>query len=186
MTYFASDADFELDEAGMFYRVRNLVGEDNARDVVATYREANPEAPPWEIYFLIFSDTRYVMPSITIAERRAALSGGPTRLYYLTWESPGNEGRILSPHTLDIPFIFDNVRSHPLTAGSESAIVLADKISDSIIGFAKNGNPDVGKLPDWTAYDSASRATMVWNDSSQVINDPIRAQREIMQPILNL
>jgi para-nitrobenzyl esterase len=186
MTYFAADADFELDQRGMLDRVRGLVGEDNAQEVINVYREANPDAPPWEIYFLVFSDARYVMPSITIAERRAAMSGGPTRLYYLTWESPGNDGRILSPHTLDIPFIFDNVRSHQLTMGNENAIVLADRISDSIIGFARNGNPDVGKLPNWTQYDSSSRATMVWNDSSQVVNDPIGRQREIMQPLLNL
>jgi len=186
MTYFANDADFELDEKSALDRIRDLVGEDNAKDVMGTYQQANPDAPPWEIYFLVFSDARYVMPSITIAERRAALSGGPTRLYYLAWESPSNEGRALSPHTLDIPFIFDNVCSHPLTADNENAIVLADKISDSIIGFARNGNPDVGKLPEWTEYDSSSRATMVWNNSSQVINDPIRSQRMVMQPILNL
>jgi len=186
MTYFANDADFELDEQSMLARISNLVGEDNSREVIDVYRQANPDVPPWEIYFLVFSDSRYVMPSITIAERRAALSGGPTHLYYLTWESAGDDGRILSPHTLDIPFIFDNVRSHPLTMGSASAIVLADKISDSIIGFARTGNPDVGKLPDWTGYDSTSRATMVWNDSPQVINDPIGRQREVMQPLLNL
>ena len=48
------------------------------------------------------------------------------------------------------------------------------------------GNPNVGKLPDWTPYDVVDRTTMVWNDYSQVVNDPIAKQRRIMQPIVNL
>ena len=93
---------------------------------------------------------------------------------------------MLSPHTLDIPFIFDNVRTHPLTQGSEPAITLADRISDSVIGFARTGSPDVGKLPAWRSYDAADRATMVWDNQSRVVNDPIAGQRRIMQPILGL
>lgn len=182
MTYFSDDAAFELDEAGMASRVRGIVGEDQARDVIGVYREANPTASPSELYFLIFSDAQYVMASITIAERRAALGGGLTYLYYLRW----NSGRLMSPHTLDIPFIFDNVREHNLTSGSETAIDLADKVSDSIIAFARTGYPNAGKLPQWKAYDSTNRATMVLNDTSVISNDPIAEQRKIMQSILNL
>lgn len=186
MTFYATDADFQIDERSMTEKIRELVGENNVRDVIDAYREANPDAPPWEIYFLVYSDSRYVMPSITMAERRSALTDAPVYLYYLTWESSAKNGRILSPHTLDIPFVFDNVRSNALTMDSPRAIPLADKISDSIIGFARTGSPDVGKLPIWKPFNSASRATMVWNDVSEVVNDPIRQQREIIQPILNL
>ena len=63
---------------------------------------------------------------------------------------------------------------------------LADKISDTVAGFARTGNPNVGKLPEWRPYDSEERATMVWNDHSQLVNDPIAAQRQILQPIVNL
>ena len=133
----------------------------------------------------MFSDYRYVMASITIAERRAALNP-ETYLYYLTWETSETERGMLSPHTLDIPFVFDNVRTHPLTQGSQRAIALADKISDTVIGFARTGKPNVGKLPEWRPYDAAERATMVWNNQSRVVNDPIARQRRVMQPILGL
>ncbi len=186
MTYFAEDAAFQLDEAGMRDRVSEIVGQDKLDAVVNVYRQANPDASPAEIYFLVFSDSRYVMQSITIAQRRAALGAGPTYLYYLTWETAETGRGAMSPHTLDIPFIFDNARDHPLTAGSDSAIVLADKISDTIIEFARSGNPNMGKLPLWRPYNAETRATMVWNDSSQVLNDPIGRQREILLPILSL
>ena len=48
------------------------------------------------------------------------------------------------------------------------------------------GNPNVGKLPEWRPYDAVDRATMVWNDYSQIVSDPIARQRRIMQPIVNL
>jgi para-nitrobenzyl esterase len=154
--------------------------------VIEVYRDTNPDASASEIYFLVFSDQSYVMPSITIAERRAALGGAATYLYYLTWESPADGGRIMSPHTLDIPLIFDNVNVSRLTRGSEAAHALADKVSDTVINFARTGDPNVGKLPDWTPYDGSSRYTMVLNDESTVVSDPIAERREVMQEILNL
>lgn len=186
MTYFAADADFAMDEATMRSRIAGLVGEDKVDEVVDVYREANPDARPSEIFFLVFSDQRYVMPSIRIAERRAALNAAPVYLYYLAWRSPADGARILSPHTLDIPLIFDNVSRSRLTAGSSLAGMLADKVSDTIINFARTGDPNVGKLPQWTPYDSTTRATMVINDRSEVINDPLASRRELMQPILQI
>ena len=185
MTYFASDADFGLSETDLRLRISGLVGEENLEPVLETYRDQNPGAGFSEIYFLIYSDIRYVMPSITIAERRSML-GSPTYLYYLTWETREKRRGAMSPHTLDIPFVFDNVREHPFTAGQDSAIVLADKISDSIIQFARKGDPNVGKLPKWETFEKQRRSTMVLRDESDLVGDPIGPQRKIMQPILDL
>ena len=63
---------------------------------------------------------------------------------------------------------------------------MADKISDSWISFARSGNPDTGKLPDWPVYTGASRQVMVLNNESQVVEDPIRERRQVMQRVLNL
>ncbi|MDA0929580.1 MAG: carboxylesterase/lipase family protein [Proteobacteria bacterium] len=186
MTYFAADADFAMDEATMRNRIAGIVGEENVESVVDVYREANPDARPSEIYFLVFSDQRYVMPSIRIAERRSALNAAPVYIYYLAWRSPANGARIMSPHTLDIPLIFDNVSRSRLTAGSSLAQMLADRVSDTIINFARTGDPNVGKLPQWAPYDERSRATMVLNDRSEVVNDPLASRREIMQAILQI
>jgi len=186
MTYFAPEADFNMDEATMRRRVTAIVGADHLDEVLEIYRDGNPGASASEIYFLIFSDQRYVMPSITIAERRAALQGANTYLYYLAWESPADEGRIKSPHTLDIPLIFDNVNASRLTRGSTEAQALADKVSETIIHFARTGNPNTGMLPEWTPYEANTRATMVLNNSSQVIADPIAERRPLMHAILNI
>jgi len=116
-----------------------------------------------------------------IAERRASLGRGPVYLYYFKWETPVQGGRLKSPHTMEIPFAFDNVKiSARLTGGGAEAMALADKLSDTWIAFARTGNPNTPKLPHWPAFNLSDRATMVIDNTSEVVNDPLREQRMAM------
>ena len=105
---------------------------------------------------------------MTIADRRSALRKGPVYLYYWRWETPVDGGRLKSPHTIEIPFAFDNIKAATrLTGGGAEAMALADKVSDAWIAFARTGNPSTPKLPAWTAYNSADRPTMVFNTTER-------------------
>ena len=182
----SADAEaFSLADDAMRARVGALLGE-KAPGVIDVYRNANPGATPSDIYFLIASDHRYNAPVMKIAERRSALGRGPVYLYYFRWESPLDGGRLKSPHTIEIPFVFDNLDVSPLTAGSDAARALADKVSDAWIAFARSGDPNTPKLPAWPAFDAAARATMVFDDDSAVVNDPIREARIAMYDALGL
>src|SRR6185312_13366313 len=131
---------FALNEEGMRSRVRAIVG-DKGGSVIDLYRRLNPGASPSDIYFLIASDYRYGAPVMKIAERRAALNKAPVYLYYFRWETPVQGGRLKSPHTIEIPFAFDNVKvSASLTGGGPEAMALADKVSDAWIAFARAGD----------------------------------------------
>ena len=176
---------FSLSEDGLRGRIRDLVGE-NAGRVIDVYRKANPGAAPSDLYFLIASDNRYSAPVMKIAERRAALGKGSVYLYYFCWETPIEGGRLKSPHTIEIPFAFDNVKTSRMTAGSPDAPALADKVSDAWIAFARNGDPNTPKLPRWPAFNPKDRSTMVFNNESKVQNDPIREQRIAMFGAMNL
>jgi para-nitrobenzyl esterase len=188
MTLFSANdpSAFRLDDTGMRSRVQELMG-DKAPAMIDLYRKLNPGATPSDIYFLIASDYRYGAPTIKIAERRAALGKGPVYLYYFTWETPVQGGRLKSPHTMEIPFVFDNVKiSARLTGGGPEAMALADKLSDTWITFARTGNPNNSKLPRWPAFTASDRATMVINNVSKVVKDPLREQRMAMFHALNL
>jgi len=179
-------AAFALDEAGMRGRVTKLLGESTGR-VIDIYRRANPNATPSEIYFLIASDNNYGAPIMKIEERRAALNRGRVYAYYFTWETPVQGGRLKSPHTIEIPFVFDNVKLPGGIAGNgPEAIALADKVSDAWIAFARTGDPNTPKLPKWPAFQAMDRPTMVINNASRVVNDPIREQRVVMSATLKL
>ena len=100
----------------------------------------------------------------------------PTYRYRFDWETPALGGRLKSPHTLEMPFVFDNVQVAPgLTGGaSPEAVALAARVSEAWIAFATRGDPNSKKsgLPPWPPYDSARRATMLFNNESKVVNDP--------------
>jgi para-nitrobenzyl esterase len=180
LTSGADEADFRLSEDAMRSRIRTLIGEQ-AESAIQVYRRANPGATPSDLYFLIASDHRYSGPVMKIAERRAALGRGPVYLYYFRWETPVDGGRLKSPHTIEIPFAFDNVKTAAaLTGGGAAAVALADKVSDAWIAFARTGNPNSPKLPRWPAFDSAERQTMVFDNQSKVVGDPIAEQRKVM------
>jgi len=182
----SADADaFTLTEEGLQRRIGDLLG-TSAPHVIDVYRKTNPGASPSDLYFLIASDNRYSGPVMKIAERRAALGKGPVYLYYFRWETPINGGRLKSPHTIEIPFAFDNVAKSPLTASSPTAQALADKVSAAWIAFARSGDPNTPSLPRWAAYSASERATMVFNDESRVVNDPIREERLAIFGALNL
>jgi para-nitrobenzyl esterase len=180
LTSSARPEDFELTDAAMRTRIRQLLG-NHADDALKVYQKANPGATPSDIYFLIASDHRYSGPVMKIAERRAALGKGPVYLYYFRWETPVDGGRLKSPHTIEIPFAFDNVKAATrLTGGGPEAMALADKVSDTWIAFAKTGNPNQPKMPRWSAFNATDRPTMVFDTESRVVNDPIKEQRLVM------
>jgi len=186
MTLQSDAAAFTLDEDSMRRRVRNLLGE-HAEHVTEVYRRTNLGASASDIYFLIASDYRYGAPMMKIAERRAALGKAPAYLYYFRWETPVQNGRLKSPHTIEIPFAFDNVKiSERLTGGGPEAMALADKVSDAWIAFARTGDPNTPKLPRWPAFNPADRPTMVINNVSKVEKDPLHDQRLAMFQALNL
>jgi para-nitrobenzyl esterase len=188
MTLFSANdpAAFKLDEDGLRTRIKDLLGAQS-QPMIDLYRKLNAGAAPSDIFFLIASDYRYGAPTMKIAERRAALGKGKVYLYYFTWETPVQGGRLKSPHTMEIPFAFDNVKiSERLTGGGPEAMALADKLSDAWIAFARTGNPNTPKLPHWPEFTAKDRATMVINNASKVVNDPLREQRLAMFRAMNL
>ncbi len=186
MTLLSDAASFSLDEAGMQGRIKSMAG-DSSDGLIELYRKLNPRATPSDLYFLIASDYRYGAPVMKIAERRAALGKGSVHLYYFTWETPVEGGRLHSPHTMEIPFAFDNVQiSRGITGGGADAMALADKVSDSWIAFARTGDPNQPKLPHWPAFNATERPTLVINNQSKVVSDPIREQRLAMFHAIDL
>jgi para-nitrobenzyl esterase len=176
LTSSADAAAFSLTDAGMRERIQMLIGEASSR-IIDIYAKANPGATPSDLYFLIASDHRYGAPVMKIAERRAALAKGAVYLYYFRWETPLDGGRLKSPHTIEIPFVFDNVATSRMTAGAPDAPALADKVSDAWVAFARTGDPNTPKLPHWPAFDQGTRPTMVFDNVSAVESDPLREQR---------
>jgi para-nitrobenzyl esterase len=175
---------FSLDEAGMRTRVEALAGTD-ADELIKSYRSKYPNLSPSAIHFYIASYSMMGAGSVTIAERKAALGRAPAYLYRFDWETPVYDGKLISPHGLEMPMVFDNVErgGTGLTGGGEDAKRLAAKMSEAWISFAGTGNPNSKKsgLPRWEPYDSAKRAVMIFNNQCEIVHDPLKAQRTIFE-----
>ena len=178
---------FKLDEDGMRASVKRWIG-DGADSVIEAYRRNNPGATPSDLNFLITTDYPTGGYSINIAERKAALGKAPAYLYRFDYESPFEGGRMKSPHGSEIVYVFDNVSLSPMaSAGGAESSVLADRMSETWIAFARTGNPNKpgSGPPVWKPYNAKNRATMLFNTKCTCVNDPTREQRAALDKILN-
>jgi para-nitrobenzyl esterase len=175
-----------LDEAGLRERASKRLGEDPSR-VIDAFRQAHPEATPWDLWILIATDHPRGTYSRELAKRKADQRSAPVFAYRYDWETPEGGGHMRSPHTIEIQFVFNNIK----IAGAEiskmpEAYALADKTSSAWVAFARTGNPNTPKLPNWPAYSSASRQTMLFNNDCRVESDPDRGPRLAMERVLKL
>lgn len=188
MTLFAAadSSAFSLDDAGLMLRLKPLLG-DSAGRVVDVFRAAYPNETPSGLYFLIATGFPTVIFSMTIAERRAALRQAPTFLYKFAWETPALAGKLRSPHTIEMPFVFDNVDDplvQKMTGTGAEVPALAKQVSDTWMAFARTGNPNAKGLLEWLPYTGADRETMIFNTQSKLQRDPDRAEREVLAPLV--
>jgi para-nitrobenzyl esterase len=175
-----------LDEAGLRKRASARLGEDPER-VIAAFRAAHPDATPWDLWILIATDHPRGTYSRETAARKSAQRAAPAYLYRFDWETPEGGGHMRSPHTVEIPFVFNNIAiAGPLISKMREAYDLAQKVSASWVAFARTGNPNVPGLPAWPAYDATARPTMLFNNASRVEPDPDRGPRLAMEKILKL
>jgi len=175
-----------LDDAGLKKRAATRLGIDPDK-VIETFRKAHPEATPWDLWILIATDHPRGTYSRELAKRKADQEAAPAYLYRFDWETPEGGGHMRSPHTIEIQFVFNNIKiAGPLISKMPEAYALAEKVSGSWVAFARTGNPNTARLPNWPAYSAASRDTMIFNNESRVERDPDRGPRLIMEQALKL
>jgi para-nitrobenzyl esterase len=175
-----------LDEAGLKERASKRLGEDPAA-VIDAFRKANPGASPWDLWILIATDHPRGTYTRELAKRKADQRGAPVYAYRYDWETPEGGGHMRSPHTIEIQFVFNNIKiAGPLISKMPEAFALAEKTSAAWAAFARTGDPNTPKLPKWPAYSASSRDTMLFNDECRVVADPDRGPRLAMEHVLKL
>jgi para-nitrobenzyl esterase len=175
-----------LDEAGLEERVAARVGSD-PDPVIAAFREDHPQATPWDLWILIATEHPRGAHSRELAKRKADQAAAPAYLYRFDWETPEGGGHMRSPHTVEIPFVFNNIGiAGPLISAMPEAYELAEKVSAAWVAFARTGDPNIPDLPHWPSYSAVTRDTLLINNESHVERDPERASRLAMERLLDL
>ncbi|MGD9965165.1 MAG: carboxylesterase/lipase family protein [Hyphomonadaceae bacterium] len=153
--------------------------------VVTEYRRLHPDYSPSEVYFAASTAARSWRGALIELEARAN-ANAPAYAYQLNWRAPAEDGIFGAPHTLDIPLVFGNLEaSIYIGERTAAAEAISRTMMDAFLRFARTGDPG------WAPYRLPQRATMIFDNSSRVEEDPRRAEREFfaripyVQPALN-
>jgi para-nitrobenzyl esterase len=153
--------------------------------IIAAIRALEPHAGPADLYFEITSERGMGAGSHLLAQRRVEASQAPTYVYRLEWETPVEGGKWRSPHSLDLPLVFDTVgKSQSIIGdGAAQAQIVADAMSQSWINFARTGNPNGGRAPAWTAYNVAREPVMQFDLKSRIVFDAEIGRRKVLKRV---
>ncbi len=176
----AGPAAFNLDWASLKAQLAQPLAVADVDKVIADFRRLRPTATASDLYFHITTLRWMGAGSWTLAERKSALGPAPAYMYRLEFQTSVDQLR--SPHSLDIPLVFDTVgKSASLLAPvAADAQVVADQMSSAWIAFARTGSPNAPGLASWPRYDARSRSTMIFNVVSRAVNDPYAEERRII------
>jgi para-nitrobenzyl esterase len=170
-----------LDDAALRSRIAQQLRIDGAAadKLIAVYKKGRPQASNLDLFFIISTDaSNFRTGTDTEAERKAEQGKAPVYKAYFQWYSPVREGKLRSYHTLDIPFVFQNVDiAQSMVGTGPEQQPLADKMTAAFAAFARSGNPNHKGIPKWEPFDTTRRATMIWNNECRVVNDPYREER---------
>ena len=163
--------NFDLDESGL----KKMMSERyraKAEPMLALYRNRYPNKSPFLIEAQIATDAGGRQNAILQAERKSALGKAPAYMYLWAFASSGFDGKFGAVHGTDVSASFDNYRDGIGGTGSRRERVLGDRFASAWVSLARTGNPNNPKIPNWPAYDTANRATMIFDTEVRVENDP--------------
>ena len=177
-----------LTDAGL----RQVLGElapGRADEVFALYKRLYPDRSNAEIVYMAHTDRSWYLDAKLLADRKAAQGGAPAFFYIFERNTPVQGGRFFTPHTAELPFVFDTLDRIPQAVGpvTDAAQALADKMSAAWANFAKDGTPSAPDLPPWSGYDPDRRSAMIFQEGQcEVVARPRAEQAAFWEAIGSL
>jgi para-nitrobenzyl esterase len=170
------EALFHLDEAGLRDRVVKAgIPESEVNRLLAAYHRDHPKDTPSDIYFRISTDRGARWNAVRQAELKIESGKASVYMYYFAWDTHLADGKVKAFHTAELPLAMRLVR-YP---ESEQ---LSEQISGAWAAFARHGSPNRSGLPDWPAYSTTQRATMIFNaGKSEAADDPDGEERLMLR-----
>jgi len=163
--------NFDLDEAGLVKLVNERFG-GKAKDVLPMYRGQSVAKTPYLIQAQLLTDSLQRTRAITQAERKAAFGGAPAYMYLWEYATPSFDGKFGAVHGHDVDASFNLYRNGIAGGGRNEGKLMCKRLASTWVAFAKTGKPDNETIPHWPAYDATTRATMIFDSHTRVVNDP--------------
>jgi para-nitrobenzyl esterase len=157
-----------------------------AKEVRTTYEAAQPEHSTSDAWIDFLTDRTFRIPAIRLAEYQQD-QGANVWMYRFDWPSPAFGGSLKACHGLEIAFVWNNLNMYGvniLTGDDPARQKVADAMHPAWISFAHSGYPNTSGSPHWPAYDTAHRATMLFNQECELVNDPQSTERQLWEGVI--
>ncbi len=90
-------------------------------------------------------------------------------------------------HALDLPFVFGTLATSEIGAiagRTPAAQALSEHVQDAWLAVARTGRPRAAGLPEWPAYSTPRRATLILADPLRVVDAPQEPERAVWDAFL--
>jgi para-nitrobenzyl esterase len=179
-----------LDDAGIFFDRFDMTDQEltdtlsasfgaRATSLHKTYREHFPAKSPYLLYSQIMTDLGFGRFAHAQAEKRVSRQGAPIYKYLWEWICPAFGGKFGALHAMDVSASMYGERDGILGSGSPDAKLMCETLSATLLAFARTGDPNNAKIPQWPRFDTSQRATLVFDRNTRVVHDPHGALRQL-------
>jgi para-nitrobenzyl esterase len=174
-----------LDDADIDALARRLSSDgDQARRLVAVYREDLPGLDAADLFSAIQSDWSFGVPVDRLLDGHSGShtdsARGRTFAYEFGWRPATFDGRVGACHTLEIPFVFDTL-DDPWgreIRGEDAPQDLAEDMHAAWVDFIRDGDPG------WPVY-GPERAVRRFDERGRTpLSDPHAARREAWSGVM--
>lgn len=154
-------------------------------EYLAALKEAYPEATDKTLYQRIYTEM-FRRAAIRTSEA-VTTAGSSGWLYRFDLPSSVMDGALGATHGCEVAFTFNDY-AHPEISripfahyhDPEDPVVrqLAEQWSNTILAFARTGDPNSAGLPNWPPYSADQREVMMLDAASRIEHDPDNELRE--------
>ena len=176
-----------MDDAAMVARVRTQMSAEQADTAISVFRRERPNATPVELYIAMSTGGMWGQ-SIEIAEGKVRQHGAPVYMYRYDYESnypiKGTDWTLRAGHATEIQSKFENPDIGGLMGTKPDRFQASKNFGEVWTSFARTGHPHAPDVDHWPAYNLTTRSTGLVDVHCSIVNDPHRAERELMATLL--
>jgi para-nitrobenzyl esterase len=162
------------DDAALTAKITELEEGDAAaaEALIAQYKQANPDVSPNQLFFMIEGDATRGANAVHMAGLKDAQGTAPAYVYHFGGMTEVRN--LMSPHTLEIAYVFDNLELSKRMNGevTPEKQALAEMMSQAWANFARTGVPSAEGLPEWKPYTAAEQSVMALDNTPELITLP--------------
>lgn len=140
------------------------VGEENTEVLLPMFEKAYPER---QIIDLLNLDFLFRRPGQSYIWERSSLNDC-TYSYLFNLDLP-IDGGTTPWHCADIPYIFHNTELVPVTQEQGVTEAVEKQIFDTVMAFARTGNPNNDSIPDWPASSADKEMVMLFGKNTHLV-----------------